>query len=257
MEIGYRIGGGDFKEGRPSIVFVHGAGGSSLIWLSVLSPLSRKYNTIALDLPGHGQTPPPDTEVTVPGYANWVKSALEELAAKYPDLKPGRYIMAGHSMGGAITQTFALSYPQDPAGLILVSTGAKLRVAQAIIDGIHNQFESAVNTIVDWSFALSNEAIREESRNLMLAAGPDGLHADFVACDRFDLRNELHRIEQPTLIIAGSEDQMTPPKFAAFLDEKIPDSQLVVMPGAGHSIMAEKPKEATDLIAAFADKVFG
>lgn len=247
VDFGYKTGAQGLAKDKPFIFFVHGAGGSALSWQGVLSPLSHRFNAVAVDLPGHGQTPGPASD-TIIGYATWLYQALREFT-------PGRFLLAGHSMGGAIALTYALTYPEDLLGLILVGSGARLRVSPQILEGLGRDFPATISLIVDWCFHQNNELLKEASREMMAAAGPEVLQADFLACDRFDLMGRLGAIACPVLAIAGRQDRMTPPKFAEYLASQIAQAELKIIEDAGHMVQAEKPKEFIAAIADFAGRL--
>ncbi|MBF6592376.1 MAG: alpha/beta hydrolase, partial [Ktedonobacterales bacterium] len=74
------------------------------------------------------------------------------------------------------------------------------------------------------------------------------LFRDLSACDAFDMMAELGHIVQPTLIVVGEEDRLTPPKYAAFLRDHLERAQLTVVPGAGHYVMLEAPDAVADAL---------
>ncbi len=248
MDIGYRTGVQGIDEGRPSLIFIHGAGGSSLGWQGQLSTLGKNFNTIALDLPGHGQTPGPAHDA-IEGYADWLEGAIEELV-------PGRFVLVGHSMGGAIAQMFGLANPGRAAGLVLVGTGAALPVNPKILEGVKADFERTSAMIIDWCFAVDDPGLKKISLEQTLAAGPEVVHGDFLACANFDVVDRLDRVDAPALVITGREDKMTPPTMAEFLVGRLPGAELALVEGAGHMVHVEKTREVNDLIANFAGHVF-
>jgi pimeloyl-ACP methyl ester carboxylesterase len=65
---------------------------------------------------------------------------------------------------------------------------------------------------------------------------------DYAACNAFDVMDRLGEISAPTLVIGGTADQMTPPKHATFLADKIPGARLAMIEGAGHMVMLEQPE---------------
>jgi pimeloyl-ACP methyl ester carboxylesterase len=254
VKIGYLTGSQGIDPKRPTVVFIHGAGGSAWSWLGLLSAVGRKVNTLALDLPGHGDTPGQAFD-SIEGYADWLGRALEELKGE-----PGigdRIILAGHSMGGAISQVFDLLHPDASAGLVLIGTGCELPVNPQLLEGLLNNFEQTVALVNKWCFAKDDKALKEESLKLLMMAGPETLYADFTACSRFSTAERVGRIEKPVLIIVGEEDKMTPPAMSEFAQAKIQGAALEVLPQAGHMVMVEKPHPVIDLITAFAGKVFG
>lgn len=227
----------------PTLVLVHGAGGSRLHWPGELRRLPGA-TVYTLDLPGHGRSEGQGCD-TIAGYAEAVVKFLDTLGIE-------RATIVGHSMGGAIAQTLALDSPGRVAGLVLVATGARLRVGPAILEGIRSDFEGSVELVT--RFAWSPEAppaLTELGRQALLETGPDVLSSDFSACDRFDVIGRLGEVEVPTLVITGTADQLTPPKYARFLAEHIPDAQLALVEGAGHMVMLERPAQVAKAVQEF------
>ena len=227
----------------PTLVLVHGAGGSRLHWPGELRRLPG-VTAYTLDLPGHGRSEGRGCN-TIEGYAETVVEFLDTLGVE-------RAIIVGHSMGGAIAQTLALDSPDRVARLVLVATGARLRVGPAILEGIRSDFEGSVELVT--RFAWSPEAppaLTELGRQALLETGPDVLLSDFDACDRFDVMGRLGEIEVPTLVITGTADQLTPPRYAHFLAEHISDAQLVLVEGAGHMVMLERPAQVAKTVREF------
>jgi len=234
---------GDSDDEHPPLVLIHGAGGTHLHWPPLLRRL-RHIDVHALDLPGHGHSPGPGQN-TIGGYRDTLLAWAEALSLR-------RFVLAGHSMGGAIAQDFALHYPQRLAGLVLVGSGARLRVHPAIMQGVQEDFPATAKLICDW--ALSETASQKSRRQYLrrlLEVDPAVLLGDFQACDAFDMRERLGDIPVSTLVIGGLADQLTPPKYSQFLQERIPDAQLLLVEDAGHMVMLEKPAVVTEAIAAF------
>jgi pimeloyl-ACP methyl ester carboxylesterase len=75
----------------------------------------------------------------------------------------------------------------------------------------------------------------------LLGCGPEVLYGDFLACNRFDLREEVERIDLPTLVICGREDELTPVSYSEFLHRRIKGAALEIIPDAGHMVMMEAP----------------
>lgn len=230
-------------HGQPPLIAVHGAGGTSRHWGYQLSGLSDLTGVVALDLPGHGRSSG-DTHTSVAEGAQRVRALLDALGLE-------RAVLMGHSMGGAIVQTLALHDPHRVAGLVLVGTGARLRVHPTILSGIVEDWAATTALITAWSYAPGQTpAVLEQATAALRATPPAVLHADYSACDRFDAVAEISRIAVPTLIVVGAQDQMTPPKYAEFLARTLPQTQLVVVPGAGHSVMIEQPQPVNATIRA-------
>ncbi len=225
----------------PVLVLIHGAGGNHLHWPSELRRLPGA-TVCALDLPGHGRSDGPGRD-TVAGYVNVVLGFLDATHTE-------RAVLMGHSMGGAVAQTAALNYPERVAGLVLVGTGGRLRVAPAILEGALNDFEGAVKLIT--RFAWAKDAPQELVRlgiQALSETPPQVLHDDFFACDNFDVLARLTEISAPTLVVAGTADLLTPPKYGAFLAERIPQAQLLTVEGGGHMMALEQPDVVAGAVA--------
>jgi pimeloyl-ACP methyl ester carboxylesterase len=232
------------------VVFVHGAGGTQAHWRFQVRHLGPRWNVLAVDLPGHGESQG-DGCRTVPEYRDVVRDLLDALGVQ-------RAVLVGHSMGGGIAQSFALAYPDRLAALVLVGTGAKLRVHPDVFAAIQRDMGEAGRLISGWAFAPAAMLATVASAAEAFARNRASvLEADFRACDAFDLMGEIPKVRTPTLIICGQDDRLTPVKYARFLHEAIPGSELAVIPGAGHMVMLEKPAEFNRRLTALLDAHLG
>lgn len=247
-EIHYRRSGQN-NEGRAPLILIHGAGGSYLYWPPEVRYLVGE-DILAIDLPGHGASVGRG-ERTIAAYAPDVIGFMDEL-----NISLG--VIAGHSMGGAVAQKLSLDNPERVRGLMLVGSGAKLRVHAKLIQFCRdeNTYPQAISLITEWAFSSqADQRLVELAGERMLETSASVLLDDFTACDDFDVRDYLEQIEQPTLIICGEEDRMTPLRFSEFLHEKIPNSQLNIIPDAGHMVMLEQPVMVAKLIKGFLNEI--
>jgi len=158
----------------------------------------------------------------------------------------------GAAMGGAIALDFALRYPYRLAGLILVGSGARLRVAPAILTGILSDFEATVDLVCDYAFGPNaTERLKHLGRQRLLKTPPEVLHGDYTACDVFDVMERLEEVRCPTLVIGGTADRLTPPKYSIYLRDHIPGAELVLVDAAGHMVMLEKPDVVAKAVSKF------
>lgn len=221
------------------VLYIHGAGNTHHSWVNQLASEIKGYVQIALDLPGHG-----DSEGTgfksIDDYTDFVKSFVDAVGIN-------DFIIAGNSMGGAIAQTFALKYQNYLKGMVLIGTGAKLRVKKEILEGALKGESYANNA---YSNKTDCELVIKAERDFHKTF-PQTRHDDFYACDNFDVMDKISRINIPTLIICGEDDELTPVKYSEYLHSKIKNSELKIIPEAGHMVMWEKPKEINEAIANF------
>ena len=221
------------------IVFIHGSGDSSRSWRFQLEELGKHYAVFAIDLPGHGQRPDSlPLEVTVLDYAKVVHDIIQD------ELHLDSPIIGGHSLGGAIALTMALEYGAELGGLILIGTGARLRVLPALLESARLRPQEAQQQVLEMAISPVNsdtlpEAIRREQE--AAGTGSTMLYRDLAACNTFDCMPHLAKITLPTLIICGEDDQMTPLKYSQYLHQHIQNSILRVIPHAGHYVMREQP----------------
>jgi len=241
-KIFYTLHQGDTR-GKRNLVLVHGAGGSHLDWPASLRRLSEA-NVYTLDLPGHNRSEGTGRS-SIASYRDFVLAFLDALGLK-------RATMAGHSMGGGIALAFALHYPDRLAGLVPVGSGARLRVLPAILTGILSDFEATVDLILDYAFGPgATEQLKRLGRQRLLKTPPQVLHGDYAACDAFDVMERLGEVHCPTLVIGGTADRLTPPKYAIYLRDHIPGAELVLVDAAGHMVMLEKPEIVARAISKF------
>lgn len=198
-----------------------------------------------MELPGH----PNGTGCnTIEEYAASVEGYIEKNSVKDP-------VLVGHSMGGAIAITLALRHP-DILGMVLVGTGARLRVHSEILSKINENYEEATELIAKWSISpTSDPVIAERNAKEMLHVDRKVTYGDFEACNKFDRMSDVERISCKTLMIVGADDRMTPVKYSEYLHEKIANSELFVIPSAGHSVMLEGYRAFNDRLQAFLDSL--
>lgn len=231
-----------------SLLLIHGAGGSHLDWPPEIRNLAE-CDVYAIDLPGHGRTDFPGCSSIV-DYADIIRAFVENAGSE-------NMILVGHSMGGAIAQTIGLNPPPQVKGLVLVASGSRLRVAPEILNGVTKEFEKTAETIssLNWSENASSE-LKELGRRMMLKNDPASLYGDFLACNDFSLMDRLDEIQLSTLIISGTEDRLTPPKYSQFMADRIPHSRLLTIDGAGHMIMLEESERVASSITEFVEELF-
>jgi len=241
LRLHYRMTGGE--AGRAA-VFVHGAGGNGGHWQAQCDALPAGWRGLALDLPGHGDSAGAGCR-TMPEYRDVVRAFLRAARAE-------RAVLVGHSMGGGITQAVALAEPALLRGIVLVGTGARLRVHPSIFEVLRRDHAEAARLVAGWGFGpAAPAAMREEGVRDFLGCPAAVSEADFLACDGFDAMAVVARIRLPALIVCGDQDSLTPPKYARYLHEQIRGSRLVLVPEAGHYVMRERPAAVNSALEGF------
>ena len=237
MKVNYEEAGSPMKK---TIIFVHGAGGSSATWFMQLRGLSTDFHIVAIDLNGHGKSPDRSESDVLQSYQHDVNEVVTNF---------NRPVLAGHSMGGALTQLYALSHPDNISGIVLIGTGAKLRVAPAVFNLLDSDFEGYVEAVGSFMFHenTSDEMI-DASKHEVRKCPVQIIRRDFELCDRFDIMERVKEIRSPALILVGEADIMTPVKYSQYLKDQIKDSTMHVVKDAGHSVMLEQYGVFNDLL---------
>lgn len=233
---------GALQQG-PVVVLIHGAGGSHLDWPAELRRLPD-VRLLALDLPGHGRSGGAGRDA-IGAYRAVVRAFLDALNLAH-------IVLVGHSMGGAIVQDMALHAPARLAGIVLVATGGRLRVAPELLEALASDPVRAVDWIIAHEYGPdAPEQLVRLGRARLLETRPEVLQGDYRACNAFDVLTELGRIQLPTLVIGGSADQMTPPKYLSYLADHIPGARLHLIEGSGHMVALEQPAAVAQAVADF------
>lgn len=223
------------------IVLVHGSGHTHE---SFAAQVAAFATADAVSLPGH---PEGQALTSVGDCAEWLARYLRWKGSD-------KAIIGGNSLGGAIALEFALRYPERTAGLVLLGTGARLKVSADIFASIDDDWPGCIDALVKASVAPSaSSELRTRMKEWHLAVGQATTRQDYANCNAFDVMERLGPVKAKTLVVVGSEDQMTPPKYSRFLNEKIAGSTLAVIDGAGHMAHAERAEIVNDSIRATFD----
>jgi pimeloyl-ACP methyl ester carboxylesterase len=233
-------------SGYPPLLLIHGAGGQHTNWPPQVRRLGSA-RAFAPDLPDHGRTEGPGCE-SVEAYA-------AHLLALMNALEIGSFVPVGHSMGGVIALQLALDAPDRVAGLVLVNSGASLPVSAELLALVRDDFEVAVEHIVERAYSpAAGDELKRLGRRMLAQTPPDVLLNDYLACDSFDASAWLGEVGVPALVVGAAEDRMAPPEWSASLVERLPHAELHIVPNAGHMLPVEHPEKLARLIRDWLEK---
>jgi pimeloyl-ACP methyl ester carboxylesterase len=239
-------GGREFDASLPTVVLVHGAGFDHTTWaLHSRWFAHHGYGVLAPDLPGHGRssgTPLP----AIADMADWIAALLETGGA-------AKAWLVGHSMGSLIALETAARHPAKVTALSLIGTAAPMTVGPDLLKAAEANDHSAIDMISIWGLGFQAELGGSLAPGLWMHSGaqrvlencrPGVLFNDLSACNAYQgALAAAAEITVPTTIILGERDMMTPARAAKALAAALPNSRTVVLPGAGHMMMAERPEE--------------
>ncbi|MCU0843940.1 MAG: alpha/beta hydrolase [Spirochaetes bacterium] len=226
------------------VIFIHGAAGDSRQFQFQLEYFKGKRTVVAIDLPGHGKS----VIETLPVMADYVAAVAAVLEAEKMD----RCVLAGHSMGGGIIMEAYRSFPEKIAGLVFLSTGAKLPVSDLVFDFLDKDYRVFCEFLVKLSYS---KALPEEVRQMVLrearSLDPVRVKNDFRICASFDYTDMLREVGVPSMVLACTGDKMVPHDVSRALAAGLPGARLEVLEGEGHLPYFERHQEVNGLIAEF------
>ena len=222
-------------------MFIHGAGRTPASW----GPqLARFEGALAVALPGHPDGAP---LLGTQAMAEWVIAEVEEV--------PGPMVMVGHSLGGAVALEIALARPELVAGLVLVSTGARLPVPDEAIARIDADFEAECARMVQESWLHHDPDLIRRGTNSVISMGPESLRADYLSARDHDLRGKLGSIDVPAMVMSGESDPLVPTWLSEELADELSGATLAIIAETAHVPQLERPEMIDLLIAAFLARI--
>ncbi|HKD89706.1 MAG TPA: alpha/beta hydrolase [Streptosporangiaceae bacterium] len=242
--ISYQVTG----SGYPLLLLTHGYGATSAMFSQNLAVAAERNQVVTWDIRGHGSSEyPADAD----SYSS--AAALADMAAILAELGADRAVLGGHSLGGYLSLGFAVSHPDQVAGIVLIDTGPGFR-NDAARD--------------DWNRRANRTADRLEAQGLAALGSSAELHSGehrdatgLIHAARQTLTQRdshvidgLTSIQAPALVIVGADD--TPFLGAAdYMTAKIPRARKVVIPAAGHAPNVSHPALVNAELRSFLDEI--
>ena len=256
---GVRLVYEDYGSG-PAIVAIHGWGGNRHVWKPQVADFSRAHRLIAIDIRGHGDSgrPAGDQHYSPATIAADVRALMDRLNID-------RAVLMGQSMGTFVGQ---LVYHGDPKRVrALVLTGAisgsppKGQIAGVWVEGVVKDIEingikSYLDRNIQYFFSPGfDPAIMKAATVECYKLDQQAAIAYCRAVSGYSIRDRLHEIRVPTLIIDGSMDGRTPVEEGEFINRQIPDAWLKLIKGAGHLANVEQPAVFNRAVLSFIDSL--
>jgi pimeloyl-ACP methyl ester carboxylesterase len=264
--VGFRIAG----EG-PLIVLLHGITSTSDVWLEAMGRLAERYTVVAPDLLGHGRSAKPRGDYSLGAYASGGRDLLGVLGFE-------RGTVVGHSLGGGIALQFAYQFPEYCERLVLVSSGGLGKEVHPLLRAAALPGAELVLPLItrDWAIGAGSAAagfldrfgfktgpdLAEAARGYASLADRGAreafLHTLRAVIDlqgqRVSATDRLYLAEKlPTLLIWGTDDPIIPIEHGRAARERIPESRLVEIPGAGHWPQLDDPDRLVSELTEFVE----
>ena len=247
--------GAENYNARPTLVFLHYFGGSSLAWTEVIEKLAANYHCIAPDMRGFGASNEAAGNFAVADYADDVADLISVLSLE-------NYILVGHSMGGKIALAFAARRPEGLRSLILLAPSPptpepiKEDEREKLLT-THGNRCVATETVCQAAGGKLSGAVFARSIDDNLRSSETAWRAWLEIGSREDISAEVGKINVPVLIAAGAEDEnMTAELLECEIVRRVSDARLTVIENAKHLLPLEVPDASANLIRGEIEEVY-
>src|SRR3954454_8434947 len=239
-------GGRPFDPSLPAIVMLHGAGLDHSSWaLHSRWFAHHGFSVLAPDLPGHGRSGGAALS-SISDMADWTAALLDAAKAKKARL-------IGHSMGSLIALETAARHPAKVSGLSLIGTAATMTVGPDLLKAAQANAPAAIDMVSIWGLGFKAGLggslapglwMHSGAQRVLEQARPGVLFSDLSACNSYqNALGAAAQVSVPATVILGERDMMTPLKAGKALAAALPNARTVVLRGAGHMMMVERPDE--------------
>src|ERR1700761_4670561 len=245
-------GGRDFDKSLPAVVLIHGAGFDHSAWaLQSRWFAHHGFAVLVPDLPGHGRSQGPALK-SIAEMADWIAALLDAAGAAKAHL-------IGHSMGSLIALETAARHPTKVSALGLIGTAATMTVGPDLLKAAEANDHDAIDMVSIWGLGFDAGIggslapgmwMHGGAQRVLRHCAPGVLFSDLSACNSYqDALAAAAKVTVPATLILGEKDMMTPAKAGKALAAAIANARTVVLKGAGHMMMTERPDELLTALA--------
>ena len=256
LRIHYELLGGGGDE---PVVFLNGVLMTTRSWVLQSSFFRKRFPCVLHDFRGQLLSDKPEPPWTLDDHAEDLRLLLDHLGI-------ARCHVVGTSYGGEVGMIFAATRPERVKSLTVISSASE--VGPELDSAVASWRDAALadpKTVYRVSlpfnfspwFVDTNPEIIEQGEERLAACPPEFFRALARLIDAFrelDITADLERIECPTLVMVGEGDRLKPPRYSRLIAKRIPDSELLVIPGAGHAVIFERPAKVNAAILGFLEK---
>ena len=239
-------GGVEHNPQQKTIVFVHGAGMDHTVWVLFNRFFARLgFNTVALDLPGHGKSSG-EALASIELLAKWLGVFLDRTEIRQTAL-------IGHSMGSLIAIEAASRQADKINNVILLGTACPMLVGEPLLSAARENKHAAIDMIMLYGHAYGSQLggnpvagvnIVNSSMRLLERSLDGSLYSDLNACNEYTTGLQAAaKIQAPVTLILGKEDKMTPPGAAQELISVLDSPVLEILDNCGHMMLSERPEQ--------------
>lgn len=242
--------------GRPWAILSGALATDRRLWRGQVEALAGSHRVLIYEHPGHGESRVPE------GSADWhVRDLAKDVVALMDALSIEKAAWIGLSLGGSVGMQLALDYPHRVSALAFCCARAdapgpyvqlwKNRSARVAARGMTGVAEE---TLQRWFATPADEQpphVLALARQMIEATDPAGYTGCAGALSRLDMRERLQELSLPVLFVAGGSDQAIPPQVLRELHERVPDSHLVELAGAGHLLNLDSPAAFNECLTRF------
>ena len=224
----------------PAIVLLHGLSDDLKYWNSIIAAFKKDYRIIAVDLRGHGKSVYEKGSISYSKFEDDIYQLL-----KYLEIEKAVFI--GFSLGGTISLNFTLKYPDMVEKIVLMSTFAKIsddlkyihyEIHEELKKGLGEFYDIMIPLVLPEDIISENRIVIEKSREICLKKNSEGIKETIEAYIELDIEDSIKNIQQPVLIIGGSDDKfLAPYKMMIRMFEEIKDSRILFLSNTSHNIL--------------------